>query len=404
MKLMTRNAQAGLVAAAVLGALVGSCGGAKTVKFGAVLPLIGQWQIYGEPIRKRLDLAFEQAKNDPKAEFAYELDVRDSESRAPRAAEQLKAVYDAGAVAVVGGVTSDEALAMVPVMDGAGRVLLSPSASSPKLTGISSNFYRIYPSDFREGAKMGNFAAQTLGLNKAVILAAESNYALGVQDVFKSEFERYGGEVAAVIEYPVGHTEFNDDVKKALSHDPEAVYVADYAFEIASIVKELRQLGFRGRILTTHAFAAPGILSEVGAAAEGTLLTRTIFDVASTDPTVKSFVDAYQAKYHEEPDAFAADGYDAFKVLEEALRQGGTGARDFWKGMRQVKIEGASGLIQFDEKGDVGQFPRVYQVADGKMIDYEKYVEIKKKELQERLDQLRREAEAARRSAQAGGS
>ena len=401
---MTRNAQAGLVATVVLGLVAGSCGGARTVKFGAVLPLTGQWQLYGEPIRKGLELAYEQAKDDPNAEFAFELDIRDSESRAPHAAEQLEAVYDAGVLAAVGGVTSDEALAMVPVMDEADRVLLSPSASSPKLTSISSNFYRIYPSDFREGAKMGNFAAQTLGLNKAVILAAESNYALGVQDVFKSEFERYGGEVAAVIEYPVGHTEFDDDVTKALSHDPEAVYVADYAFEIASIVKKLRQRGFRGRILTTHAFAAPGILDEVGGAAEGILLTRTIFDVGSSDPPVKSFVDAYKAKYREEPDAFAAHGYDAFKVLQEALKQGGTAARDFWKGMRQVKIVGASGLIQFDEKGDVGQFPRVYQVSDGKLIDYEKYVEIKKKELQDRLEQLRREAEAARRAAQAGGS
>lgn len=399
---MTRNAKAVLVLAAA-GLIAGSCDSNKAVKFGAVLPLTGQWQLYGEPIQKGIELAYEQAKNDPEAPFAVELDVRDSESRAARAAEQLKAVFDEGALAAIGGITSDEALAMVPILDEADRVMVSPSASSPKLTGISSNFYRVYPSDFREGAKMGNFAAQTLGLNKAVILAAESNYAMGVQDVFKSEFERYGGEVAAVIEYPVGHTEFADDVKKALAHQPEAIYVADYAFEIGTIVKDLRREGFRGRILTTHAFAAPGILTELGEAAEGTLLTRTIFDVGSDNPPVKKFVDAYKAKYGAEPDSFAAHGYDAFQVLLIAVREGGTTAREFWKGMKKVKdYDGASGLIQFDEKGDVGQFPRVYQVTEGKLVDYEQYIEQKKKELQERLDQLRREAEAARRAASQG--
>jgi branched-chain amino acid transport system substrate-binding protein len=252
---------------------------------------------------------------------------------------------------------------------------------------------------------MGNFAAQTLGLNKAVILAAESPYATGIQDVFKSEFERYGGEVAAVIEYPVGHTEFADGVRSALSHVPEAVYVADYAYEIGTIVKELRAQGFRGRILTTHAFSAPGVFADLGEAAEGVLLTRTIFDVNSEEPVVKGFVDAYKAKYGSAPDSFAAHGYDAIKVVEAALALGGaTTPRDFWKGMRQVKITGASGVIQFDEKGDVSQFPRVYAIEKGELIDYEHVVEVRKKEILDRLEELKRQqAEAARRAAQGGG-
>ena len=402
---MTRNAKAVLVFGVACALGVGSCNPHSPITIGAVLPLTGQWEIYGTPIRKGIELAYDEAQSNPGSGHPIKLDIRDSESHAQKGAEQLAALYDEGALAAIGGVTSDEALAMVPVMDKMDKVLLSPSASSPKLTGISSNFFRIYPSDFREGAKMGNFARQTLSINKAVIIAAESPYALGVQDVFKTEFERYGGEVAAVIEYPVGHTEFAADVKKALAYDPEAVYVADYAFEISSIVKDLRQQGFTGKILTTHAFAAPGIMSQVGAAAEGVILTRTIFDVNSTDPAVKSFVEAYKAKYKgEEPDAFAAHGYDALKVVQMAMAKGGTTPREFWKGMKQVKLQGASGLVQFDEKGDVGQFPRVYRIEkDGKLIDYEQYITDTKKEIQDRLDKLRREAEAARR-AETGGS
>ena len=74
-------------------------------------------------------------------------------------------------LAVIGGVTTAEALEMVSVADREGLVLLSPSASSPQLTGISKNFFRIFISDFREGTKMGNFAAGQMELSSVVILA-----------------------------------------------------------------------------------------------------------------------------------------------------------------------------------------------------------------------------------------
>jgi branched-chain amino acid transport system substrate-binding protein len=402
---MRRTAKTALVLAALVAPALGwiACQGQNTVTFGIVLPLTGQWDIYGEPIKKGIELAYEEFEAGEPT-LTVVLDVRDSQSRPQTAADELSAAYDAGALAAIGGVTTPEALAMVPVMDEHDRVLVSPSASSPRLTGISSNFYRVYPSDFREGSKMGNFAAQTLGVNKVVIIGAESPYAMGIQDVFKSEFERYGGEVAAVIEYPVGHTDFDDDVAQVLDHDPEAVYVADYAYEIGTIVKKLRDRGFAGRILTTHAFAAPGVFSEVGDAAQGVLLTRTLFDVDSDNPAVKSFVDAYRTRYGEDPDAFAAHGYDGFKVLLMAAQGGGITPRDFWKGMRSVKFEGASGQIQFDEKGDVGQFPRVYAIQDGQMVDYEKVVDEKKKEILERLEELKRQQREAARAARAAGN
>jgi branched-chain amino acid transport system substrate-binding protein len=400
---MTRLPSAVKLSLAALALALGACG-PKAVQFGAVLPLTGQWSVYGEPIRKGLELAYEEARKD--ASLGYEIELLgplsayDSQSNPQTAAQRLEQLYDAGALAVIGGVTTDEALAMVPVMDKAGKVLLSPTASTPKLTGISSNFFRIYPSDFREGSKMGNFAAQTLGLEKIVILGAEDSYARGIQDVFKTEFERYGGQVPAVVEYPPGHTEFFDDVQRALAQRPQAVYVADYAYEIGSIVKEVRRQGFDGRILTTHAFAAPGIFAEVGAAADGVLLTRTVFDPKSAEPIVKRFVDAYRAKYREEPDAFAAQGYDALKTFLEALKLGGNLQRDFWKGMRQANFDGAAGHIQFDERGDVGKFPRVYQIRGGELIDFEAFVEGEKERIRQEIERIRREA--ARRAAGAG--
>lgn len=382
------------------------CPADRPVTVGVVAPLSGQWELYGRPIVNGIELAHQQLMADEAFPRPIELAIRDSASQPKRAATLLQEVYnDEDAMVAIAGVTTPEALEMIPVIDEEEKVLISPSATSPRLTGISQFFFRVLPSDFREGAKMGNFVAQELQIEKVVILAAESPYAKGIQDVFKSEFERYGGEVLAVIEYPTGTTDFTQFVREALSHEPEAVYVADYAFEIGSIINLVKRRGFRGRILTTSAFAAPGVFDQVGAASEGVLLTQVVFDPDSEEPAVRRFVDAYQAKYGTKPNFYAAHGYDAMMVIGAVLRDGDIhSARDFYKELRNLRdFVGAAGPVQFDEKGDVGKFPRVYEIQGGELVDFETVIEIRKQEIQKRLEELRRrQREAARRATEAG--
>jgi branched-chain amino acid transport system substrate-binding protein len=373
------------------------CGESKPIEFGAVIPLTGSEAIYGVSIRKGVEVAFERLKARKNAHYAITLEVRDSESNPKRAAKMLEEVYEGGALAAIGGVTSKEAKEMVDVADRYDRILLSPSASSPELTGISKNFYRVFPSDFLEGTKMGNFATQTLRVNSVVVLAAESIYGRGSQGVFAKEFERYGGKVLDVLEYPEGTRDFSGLMDRVMTLDPEAVYLADFAGPIAAMVKSLRERHFKGQILTTSAFAAPEVLAAVGSGADGIFLTQPVFDIDSDAPQVKEFVTAYRQKYGEDPGLFAAHGYDAMIVLDQALENAGRAtSSEFWKGIRQIHdFEGVTGIIQFDERGDVQKFPRIYTVSDGKLIDYDEWVGKRRQELQHRMEELRRQAAAA---------
>jgi branched-chain amino acid transport system substrate-binding protein len=388
---MRRIARSSLVvvALAALGLGSAACPSGGPVEVGAVLPLSGQYAIYGGPMLEGLQLAHEQVQANEELGFEIALQIEDSASEPQQAAELARRLYSQGAVAVIGGVTTDEALAMVNAADNEGKVLLSPSASSPRLTGISRNFFRIFPSDFQEGTKMGNFAAQTLEIDSAVIVAAESPYARGIQDVFKSQFERYGGEVPAVIEYPPDTEDFTGVVEKVLEHRPVAVYIADYARNTAAIVRELRAQAFNGKILATSAFAAPEVLAEVGRAAEGMILTQTA--MSPDDPAVASFVQAFQEKYRHAPSLWAAHGYDALMVLVEAMEEGGTRPNDLWKGMRSIRnFPGATGVIQFDERGDVSKYPRTFVVEGGELVDYDRALEAKREELLRRIQELNR--------------
>jgi ABC-type branched-subunit amino acid transport system substrate-binding protein len=78
-------------------------------------------------------------------------------------------------------------------------------------------------------------------------------------------------------------------------------------------------------------------------------------------------------------------------VLVEAIAEGGRLPSDVWKGMRGIHgYQGATGVIQFDEKGDVGKFPRTYVVDNGRLADYDRALEEKRDEILRRIEELNR--------------
>ena len=378
----------GLWLGSILVALA-ACSGGDVVKMSAVLPLTGEFEIYGQAVRKGVELAYEELKANSEYPYNLELEIVDTTSSPAQAKELLQTQYDGGALAVIGGVMSVEALQMVEVADRFDRVLISPSASTPQLTGISKNFYRVFPSDSREGTAMGNYAYQELEMKNAVILAKVDPYAKGIQEVFQAEFERNGGEVLDTIEYPEGAADFSGFVERILSLEPDGVYVAAYAGDIGRIISELKVAGYEGRILTTSAFAAPEAIEQIGNHAEGVFLTLAGFDAAGDDPTVTAFVEAFRAKYGLTPDLYAAHGYDALMVLSEAIIKSGPAATDLWKSVRGLRdYVGVTGTIQFDERGDAQKFPRVYKIENGNLIDHKKVMQERREDLLRRLQEL----------------
>ncbi|MEM9290408.1 MAG: ABC transporter substrate-binding protein [Acidobacteriota bacterium] len=382
------------------------CQEKESAVFGAVLPLTGASGIYGEPIKKGIELAFEQLQQLPDAP-EMGLEIADSQSDPEVGAQALAELYQNGIRAGIGGVTTPEAHAMIKVADENYRVLLSPSASSEGLPALSRNFYRIWPSDTREGGKMGQYAAQNLNLESAVILAAETPYASGIQQVFVESFENSGGAIPEVITYPESSTV--DDlpalIERALAHEPQGLFLADYADGVVSLIQAIRAAGFEGSLLTVSAFATPQALAAAGAEAEGVLVTHPQYSPDDENEDIQAFVEAYQAKYGEVPGIYAAHGYDVMKVLYEALINGGESGPNFWKGIVSIEeMQGVTGPIQFDDRGDVQKWPRVYFLKEGKLVDHEMWRQEQIEQIRKRREELERQQRDLQRRIRNSGS
>ena len=123
------------------------------------------------------------------------VDDSGTEDTAVRVAEQLYA--DPAIVAVVGHLSSGTSLAAARVYGGGVTPLamISPSASSPDLSGIGPYVFRVCPSDLQHGPQLARFAWQTLGVRRAGIIYLNSDYGRGVRGTFAAEFARLGGTV-----------------------------------------------------------------------------------------------------------------------------------------------------------------------------------------------------------------
>lgn len=374
----------------------------KAIPIGAILPITGSDNVYGEPVKKGIELAYEEIKADPEYSKKIVLTVVDSGSDPEKAKEQLSAQYDAGALLAIGGVTSSEAKEMIAVAERYDRVLVSPTASAPELSGLSRNFYRIWPSDFAAASRMAQFVSQDLEIDEVVVVAAEQHeYAMGIQGAFESAYDGLGGKVVETIEFPEYTTDFSGLLERVMTLAPKAVYLTAYGEAIGQMIQDLRKKGYEGKILTTSAFASPRFIVPVGDAAQGVILTQTVFELDSDYAHIQNFVNRYKAKYGEDPDIFAAHGYDVMKIVAQAVQNHPAIPSEVPKGLRDIEdFPGVTGSIKFNEKGDVLKFPRVYIIGrDLSLYDYTERVRQQKGEIKKRRDELKRKLEEIQRKA-----
>lgn len=381
-----------IVAMLLLGIFFGCSGKRGEIKIGAVLPLSGEIKDYGMLVKNGMDFAVEEINNGDGVDGDnLKIVYADSEGKPETATKVVIDLINKEKVPVViGGVASSETLAIAPVCNDNQVVLLSPTASSPKLTGINDYFFRIYPSDTLEGYTMANkvlnyqFKNGKQYFDKAVVVASKTDYAEGVKIEFVKEFRRKKGQTLEVINYEPVNPEFKKVVDRLMAvsrrEDAVAIFIAGYYPDIAAFLLELRNHPrFDPQSMKVFACAGaytPGFREQAAAyfVPKGLNKYGLVFPVIcnvkpdNPNPDIANFAKKFYAKYKTYPDSYAAHGYDAVKLLTEVIAKRGTMPRDIQIGLSMTKDwVGAAGVITFDDKHDVSKYPVVY-AYDGKNL------------------------------------
>jgi branched-chain amino acid transport system substrate-binding protein len=346
------------------------------VRIGVVTPDSGEAAAYGASVLSGIKLALDDPKVTHLVPEGLEVAYRDSASDPTRAAAAADALYERGALLIIGGVTSAEAKVMVPVAERAGRVLLSPSASAPDLAGRSPYFFRVYPSDELEGVKAADFLVLRRGARAVLVVQEDNEYTRGLLPVFVGELASRGARVVGSIRVP--DPGWEGRLRESMArHAPDGVYLCGYGDAILAGLRMLRSLGFRGTICTTSAFNAASVLVRAGPLAEGVFFPLASLDLASAAEPTRTFVARYRRIYNLAPDIYAAHGYDAALAAVYALEGLGerTGAAVAARLRGLSGRRGVMGPIAFDDNGNIRRSLADNWIHNGRVENFDASVE-----------------------------
>jgi len=359
---------------------------------GVLLPTTGNASNYGESIESGIRLAVSDARERGQMPGDLEVVFADTESKPQQAAMQLSQLAsDRGVKLFIAGATSDEARALLPMLERHQVVCLSPSASAPSLTRDSHLFFRIYPSDELEGNTAGKFIFDRLSKGRVLLYVGDNEYVRGFEPEFRRQYEeKLGGAVVARIAVTEPGWE-EKGAAKLKELKPEAVYIVGYAEEILEVLRHLKREQFEGFIVTTSAFDSSKVIQEAGPLAEGVVFPLPPFDRASDKEPVRGFVQRYMDTHQRAPDILAAHGYDAMCLAIEVLKLAHPPELAEIKKALRFGIQeypGVTGPIMFDDFGNVKHYPKMYIVHDGQVVSYERYIESERNRIVRDLQQL----------------
>lgn len=144
-------------------------------------------------------------------------------------------------VGVMGWPFSSHTLDAIGTLATAHIPMVSQTASSDALTGKSSYFFRVAPSNQGQAIAGAGYVEHTLNAKTAALFIDPTNsYSASLGNDFKQKFTADGNTIVATENYTVGQTStFNTLLQDALSHNPSAIYFSGYASDVGTLLTDL---------------------------------------------------------------------------------------------------------------------------------------------------------------------
>jgi branched-chain amino acid transport system substrate-binding protein len=321
------------------------------ITIGGIFPLSGPVAVYGVEARNGIELAIEEINgaggiNNRKVVLISEDDTGNPEITV-NAYRKLTAQNKVNVI--IGSLTSGCTIAITSLAQAQKVVLVAPAATAEAVTDAGDFVFRACFIDPFQGTVGGAFAANELGAKRAAVLYDNGNdYSVGLKDNFIASFEKQGGTVVANESYITGDVDFNAQITKIKTAGPDVVYLPDYYSTVALIAKQLRAQGIDTPIVGADGW--DGLTENAGDEVLNGFYSNH-YAADSTDPRVRNFVQAYQAKYGAIPVSFAALGYDSMYLIRDAMmKAGSTDSTAIKEALAATNGAYLTGNLSFDEK------------------------------------------------------
>ena len=342
------------------------------VKIGHVGPTSGQIAHLGKDNENGAKLAIEEANAkgimvDGK-KVKFELLTEDDAADGKQATQVAQKLMDAKVVGVVGHLNSGTSIPASAIYNTAGVAQISPSATNPKLTNQGfKGVFRMVANDVAQGTAIGNYAVKGMGGKKIAIIDDKTAYGVGLADETEKAVKAAGS--AIVIREALANEkeqDFKGVLTKVKAKNPDVIVFGGMDAQAGPMLKQMKALGIKAKFISGDGSQSAELIKLGGDASEGSYATTAGLPKEKM-PQGAAFYDKFKAKFNADVQVYAPFTYDATNVLIAAIAKVGTDPAKIIDAVKATSMDGVTGKIAFDDKGDIKDGAvTVFMVKGGK--------------------------------------
>jgi branched-chain amino acid transport system substrate-binding protein len=302
---------------------------------------------------------------------AISLIVQDDLGTPEKAKEVDQALIEKGVVALIGHPTTAQSLAGMAVTNPARVVMISPTVSSPKVSGIDDFFFRVYPSFKDSASAFARYISQEARVVRLGILVDTDNsgYTQVYSDTFKEQYISLQGKIVEEITFSSkAQPDFKPLLEQVRGNGIDGLLILASDIDTALIAQRAQGMDRSIKLFTSAWAQTATLIHNGGQAVEGMKLEQSY---APTNPSTKflAFISRFENRFGNPPSFGAAFGYEAAQVLMEALKQTQGKPEGLKDALLATKnFPGLTDAFSLDRFGDVIRPFYLSEIKNGRFV------------------------------------
>lgn len=152
----------------------------------------------------------------------------------------------------------------------------------------------------------------------AVFYAQNDAFNKSETEIFQKTVKDQGLELVTVQKFQTTDTDFQTQATNAINLKPDLVIISGLAADGGNLVRQLRELGYKGLIIGGNGLNTSNVLSVCKALCNGILIAQA-YSPEQVGEINNVFRTAYREQYKKEPPQFSAQAFTGVQVFVEAL-------------------------------------------------------------------------------------
>lgn len=224
-------------------------------------------------------------------------------------------------VGIVGPTLSQQAFSADPIADRAKVPVIGPSNTAKGIPQIGEFVARV---SAPVSIVAPNAVKAALKINPkikkvAVFFAQNDAFSKSETEIFQQTVKDQKLDLVTVQKFQTTDTDFQTQATAAINFKPDLAIISGLAADGGNLVRQLRELGYKGTIIGGNGLNTSNVLPVCKALCDGVLIAQA-YNPEYPSALNQSFRKAYQAQSQKEPPQFSAQTFAGVQVFVEALK------------------------------------------------------------------------------------